>query len=52
VIEPPHHPRLRSESRRNDRITSSGSHQSLSQQNLPTGDMESIAKARVRAAAK
>jgi hypothetical protein len=27
--------RLRSESRRNDRITSRGSHQSLSQQNLP-----------------
>jgi hypothetical protein len=39
VIEPPHHPRLRSESRRNDRITSSGSHQSLSQQNLPLTDI-------------
>jgi hypothetical protein len=39
VTEPPHHPRLHSESRRNDRITSSGSHQSLSQQNLPTGDI-------------
>jgi hypothetical protein len=43
VIEPPHHPRLRSESRRNDRITSSGSHQSLSQQNLPIGDIRGAA---------
>jgi hypothetical protein len=43
VIEPPHHPRLRSESRRNDRITSSGSHQSLSQQNLPQPDSCSAA---------
>jgi hypothetical protein len=31
--------RLRSESRRNDRITSRGSHQSLSQQNLPEPDI-------------
>jgi len=44
VIEPPHHPRLRSESRRNDRITSSGSHQSLSQQNLPGTDSCTAAK--------
>jgi hypothetical protein len=42
VIEPPHHPRLRSESRRNDRITSSGSHQSLSQQNLLLADISTI----------
>ena len=44
VIEPPHHPRLRSESRRNDRITSSGSHQSLSQQNLPCVDGSELAR--------
>src|SRR6266568_289205 len=39
LVEPPHHPRLRSESRRNDRITSSGSHQSLSQQNRHEADI-------------
>jgi hypothetical protein len=35
--------RLRSESRRNDRITSRGSHQSLSQQNRHKADMSTAA---------
>jgi hypothetical protein len=36
--------RLRSESHLNDRITSRGTHQSLSQQNLPKTDLRSAAK--------